>query len=273
LSAKTNSRAPNARNIVEQFARIPVERALTAHLTGRQWAVLAAIAAYADKKTGEAFPSLDKIALKTGIGRADLPRIIAALVRAELIEVIRGGARTRGRPSNLYRILGLTVSAGTDSAGTDSRATDGTEALPTVSAGANLSNKDIKPVPNLSPAPATRGTRWPADQVVSEEWRQEGAAIRAEAGLPPVDVSLEADKFVDHWISENRPTGVKRDWRRAWRNWIRGARPAIVVPFPRSGPGSPRGPAVGGRPSVLAAAVDAYHDILDRDRQRAGGAL
>ena len=73
----------------------------------------------------------------------------------------------------------------------------------------------------------TRAARLSADWVLPVEWRQD--AIKA--GLPQNRIDLEAEKMRDWSISS--PNGAKREWRSAWRNWVKGA----VDKLPRGSPG------------------------------------
>lgn len=61
-----------------------------------------------------------------------------------------------------------------------------------------------------------RGTRLPADSVLSDEWslfcRQE------RPDLTPAEVFLE---FKDYWVAQPGQKGVKTDWDATWRNWVR----------------------------------------------------
>lgn len=69
-----------------------------------------------------------------------------------------------------------------------------------------------------------RATRWPPDQVVTEEWKEEGALKRELHGLPEIDLNLEAEKFVNYWSSKGGKDGAKRDWHKTWINWTLNAR-------------------------------------------------
>jgi hypothetical protein len=69
-----------------------------------------------------------------------------------------------------------------------------------------------------------RGSRLPADFTVPEEWIKEGKEVRIKAGLPSVNLSAEAEHFVDYWVSRAGRDGAKLDWRATWRNWCRNVR-------------------------------------------------
>ena len=64
-----------------------------------------------------------------------------------------------------------------------------------------------------------RGTRWPADAVVPDEWVAEAAARRKAHGKPMIDLVLEAEKFRNYWSAKSGASATKIDWRATWRNW------------------------------------------------------
>lgn len=64
-------------------------------------------------------------------------------------------------------------------------------------------------------APA-RGSRWPAEAVVPEDWIDEARRKRAAHRLPEINLTLAADRFANFWSSEGK---TKRDWKRTWINW------------------------------------------------------
>ncbi len=82
----------------------------------------------------------------------------------------------------------------------------------------------------------TRAARLPADWTLPVEWQ----ADAIKAGLPADRIDLEAEKMRDWSLSS--PNGAKRDWRAAWRNWVKGA--ADKLPKSRGSPprqSQPRG--------------------------------
>lgn len=66
---------------------------------------------------------------------------------------------------------------------------------------------------------AARGTRWPTNAVVLEDWIEQGAKARVRNGLPAVDLRLVAEQFADYWAAESGKHAVKLDWRRTWLKW------------------------------------------------------
>jgi hypothetical protein len=136
-----------------------IARAIEAGITGRAWRVLAVLSLYADAKTGKAYPGLSALSEKTKIDCRDLPRVIGELVEAGLITRIRGTARPKGKPGNLY-ILSVTETTPTigleaDGKQTDGREADGMEAGGTVGAEADLTYQatNIPSEANASSAP------------------------------------------------------------------------------------------------------------------------
>jgi hypothetical protein len=57
-----------------------------------------------------------------------------------------------------------------------------------------------------------------------EDWFVEGTLIRVKAGLPGINLVVEADHFIDFWHAKGGKDGCKLDWRATWRNWCRNAR-------------------------------------------------
>lgn len=64
-----------------------------------------------------------------------------------------------------------------------------------------------------------RGTRLPADYVVSEHWLLQ--ARKARADLPTEQIASAAASFVGHWSSKPGKDGLKLNWFSAWLNWVR----------------------------------------------------
>jgi hypothetical protein len=71
--------------------------------------------------------------------------------------------------------------------------------------------------------PAVKGHRWPPDRVVSDDWIADGEDARREAGLPEIDLHLEAKNFANYWADKTGPGATKLGWHRTWINWARKA--------------------------------------------------
>lgn len=65
----------------------------------------------------------------------------------------------------------------------------------------------------------SKGTRWPSEAVVPEDWFVDGAMFRANAGLPEIDLATEGIKFANYWSAKSGADAAKRDWRKTWLNW------------------------------------------------------
>lgn len=74
------------------------------------------------------------------------------------------------------------------------------------------------PTPKPS-SKSVRGTRWPADGVVPEDWVQAAGMKRAERGIPEIDLRYEAERFQNYWASKSGQAATKVDWRLTWMNW------------------------------------------------------
>lgn len=63
-----------------------------------------------------------------------------------------------------------------------------------------------------------KGTRWPPNKAIPENWITDAHDARDRHKLPPIDLSLEAERFVN-WAVNAKANGVKKDWHRAFINW------------------------------------------------------
>lgn len=70
-----------------------------------------------------------------------------------------------------------------------------------------------------SAKPLTKGTRWQATDLVSQEWLAKAEAVRERHGLLKIELALEAEKFGNYWSACSGPNGIKRDWCKTWLNW------------------------------------------------------
>ncbi len=50
-------------------------------------------------------------------------------------------------------------------------------------------------------------------------WMAEAEDSRTKAGLPPVNLQLEAVKFANYWQAKSGANATKLDWRKTWINW------------------------------------------------------
>lgn len=79
-------------------------------------------------------------------------------------------------------------------------------------------HQQVAPLKAIS-SKINRGTRWPADAVIPDDWIADAAARRKAHGKPPIDLALEAEKFQNFWSAKSGKDATKVDWRATWRNW------------------------------------------------------
>lgn len=68
-------------------------------------------------------------------------------------------------------------------------------------------------------SPNTKGTRWPPDAIIPEDWLARGSQSRTDNGLQTIDLRAEALKFANYWASKSGGSATKLDWKRTWVNW------------------------------------------------------
>lgn len=92
------------------------------------------------------------------------------------------------------------------------------------------------PIPSgSSPPKPTKGTRLAADWEPDE-------ADRAYASERGVDPDAEAENFRDYWLAKPGSGGVKLDWSRTWKRWVRTSAESRGKGKPyASGASAPRG--------------------------------
>lgn len=65
-----------------------------------------------------------------------------------------------------------------------------------------------------------RGTRWPENQQVPDDWIAEAETSRLQDNSPSIDLGYEARRFENYWVSKaGGAAATKLDWRRTWLNW------------------------------------------------------
>lgn len=67
--------------------------------------------------------------------------------------------------------------------------------------------------------PMQRGTRLPADCVLTTDW-----ADFCKQERPDLVAGKVFDEFRDYWIAQPGQKGVKTNWGATWRNWVRNQR-------------------------------------------------
>lgn len=93
-------------------------------------------------------------------------------------------------------------------------------------------------------APRERGTRIPEDFTPTPEM-----VAWARQECPDVDGRWATAKFIDHWASKPGKDGLKIDWAKTWRNWMRTEQERAHARRPRL-QAVPTDPAITGRRRV-----------------------
>lgn len=167
-----------------------------------QKAVLIGIANHANPN-GEAWPSIDRLALYSGFAESTVRRAIKALVASGLLTVNEREGR-----SHVYRLIqfkGCQDDRGVTVTGVSPRQGRGVTVTP-------------EPLRTIIPQKKDRhATRLPSD------WQPSEALLAwVSTEFPQIEVTHEAAQFRDYWLASG---GTKLDWSAAFRTWIRRARP------------------------------------------------
>lgn len=230
--------------------------------------VLLAIADCAADDGSNAFPSMKKLTLKTGLTDRGVQRSIARLVAlGELKVALNAGPRG----CNRYRVVmrpPTVVHPDPESPPTNSHP-DEESPRPTVPPTEMHADPDprspgtaldpSKDSSSKSPRARTRGTRLPDSFTISPEMRD-----WAKEHVPQLAGAGETEKFIDYWRAQPGQRGVKLDWPATWRNWMRRAA--------ERHPGSALVPANGAKPSTTDQRVAAGMQLaadLKRRREEA----
>ena len=77
----------------------------------------------------------------------------------------------------------------------------------------------LKSTPPKKTISTPKGSRWPSEAVVPDEWISEAEAYRETSNLPAIDLKTEAAKFAHYWASKSGSGATKIDWKRTWLKW------------------------------------------------------
>lgn len=214
--------------------------------------VLLAIADCASGDGANAWPSNAELRRKSGLGERAVQSAIAELVNLGELEV---GRNLGPKGCNRYRVImggdprnictpadsappqDLRGAKGTANESSQVKGQDPAESAPpqilrqppqilrdppAESAPVTVLEPTTNRQKKTSSSSEARAARIPDDFAVTAEmaeWarREVPAVIAAGRG------KRETDKFIDHWHSASGANARKRDWVRAWRNWMREA--------------------------------------------------
>lgn len=193
-----------------------------------------AMGMYMSEMGVSAYPSAAELAQVTGLGISTV-RQYRGMLEEEgwVICVRRGGVMPGGKhvaseyraaiPPRAWAELEYTASRGQDleakdpeSGGSGSRSWRGR--VQTVDPNSS-SNSSLNSMGETAPSPPkkeSRGTRIPEPFTLTPDMK-----IWARTECQDVDVRLETKMFVDWARSASGSNAVKKDWERAWKNWMR----------------------------------------------------
>lgn len=238
-----------------RFARVPPEVAADDRLTGRALRVFIALCSYANS-TGECWPSLATLAQMTGIDRRKIPDLIKELEGRGWLSRLRRKDENGDATSTKYTIrkpeevappkgTGVPVQGDTPSPVQGDTVSPPT-GLPGVPAGGALTDYLSKQTNEQPRVKKERGTRFPKDAVLTEEWRQ-----ICQERKPHLDPNFVFEKFKRYFTGPDASKPVKRDWARAWMNWIDGERNGTASSNQKTAPGDRFNAALRGATAAL----------------------
>ena len=198
---------------------------------GAQRLVLLAVADHANDDGLDAFPSLARLARKTGMTERGVHKAIGALVALGELQVTAGGGRGR---SNRYRVLMVdrpqTPNVVPALVGNPEPETMNEVPGTTFHEPHSRNTAPRKPEPrstelSLNPpetssskkssSPRQRGTRIPDDFKVTPEMHN-----WAKEHVPELGGLRETEKFINYWRAKSGAGATKLDWPATWRNWM-----------------------------------------------------
>jgi len=194
---------------------------------GSELLTMLAIADWSNDAGGNVFPSICTLARRIRCSESQARRVLHKLIDNGWVSVVgnvHGGApgTTRQYRLNVTRLV-ETASAGATPRMGATRSTgapDGSH--PCETRGSTDATLFVKKHPSRTvneEQKRSRGSRLPDDWApLSKElaW--------ATSKRPDLDVAEEVEKFRDYWLAMPGRYGLKLDWGRTWKNWIRIAR-------------------------------------------------
>lgn len=188
-------------------------------LTATQRMVLVSLGEWANDD-GICWPSHDRIATRTGVGRRQVMRIIDQLETMGVVEKVE-----RKQYSNIYRIrCDIAMSDVTPASDVTFGASDVTSRTPDVTPVTGRCDIAMSPEPlrtTIEPpmkeppelSRAKRPHRLPDDFTVTDELRSWARA----KGMSDAQIDFETEKFETYWRGSGK---AKSNWAQTWRNWM-----------------------------------------------------
>ena len=176
--------------------------------------LLILLANSADDDSGECFPSQQYLSTKSKVSRQTVNRLLKSLAEKGAIQIRHKYRDDGGFRANTYVVLPLFE-------GTPCQilrqggVTQGDRGVSDIATAIDSHKETVisKQPPSVSPP---KGSRLSEDFELPDDWRDWAKQKRPDLHIPSV-----FEIFKDHWLSVAGSQGVKRDWLRTWRNWIR----------------------------------------------------
>lgn len=216
-------------------------------------------------KTGQCFPSYERIAEDLGIARSSVGKAIGELEKAGLIAKIQGKRRGSHNSSNRYRLIYMQQAHLRAMKGPRMHAYQALHDSPKSGPDSGRPSSSLRSEKGDARATVRKRSQRRAIKTrMGEDWAptKVQAAKAVELGLPVERLGITADIFRDWWISVG---DVRADWGKAWYNWVRKEverRNADEERSRNSGTGA--GSNQRGGVDAGFSMVDAYRDLADR---------
>jgi len=185
---------------------------------GRAKLVLLGIANHADDNR-VSWPSIATLARYANASERSINRDLVALVELGELEIVKNGAPVAGqyRP-NLYRLL---VVSDTENRGDNLTPLEGS-GVTELSSGvtAQVIRGDNCGVQNHQ-LTINKNHQLSKAQPIAEDWELDDDLIRWTADIAPsLNWRLEVEQFRNYWLEQSGKNALKKNWGRAWRNWV-----------------------------------------------------
>lgn len=189
--------------------------------------VLVSLADYADENNS-CFPSMKKTAERIGCSPQTVRTLVKKLEARGLVEVQPREHEHGGSKSNRYVLAvggqnirppiksqgeGVKQARGGGSNGLEG---EGQTVLSTVTLNEPLNEPSNEPVGAQS---AFKGRRVPENFMPAQKHIDKIRQLK-----PNLNLDIEHTKFMNHWLSSTGRNATKKDWGRAWENWMLNAR-------------------------------------------------
>lgn len=173
--------------------------------------VLLALANYSDER-GKCWPSLGRLAKDSNVARRNVIKAINSL--CEIGEVQRVGTKVSRNGVNVYQIL----LGGDDSVTRDDSVTstsdDSVTPLVTIPSPKLPLNRQLNR--HKEKKAKSKGERLAGD------WKANGkfSEWAKSKGYDGIQIQGQEERFLRYWTGPDCKNPLKRDWYRAWQNWL-----------------------------------------------------